>query len=202
MGLSLKPGLTLYIARHGQTEANVQKRFQGWARDTALTPLGLTQAADIAAILKREHGDAPGIAMVASPLPRARTTMEIARAALNLSAEGYTTDDRLKEINLGRWDGLTDGEVREQGTALFDARIADKWHVRVPGGENYADVAARVGEWIAELDHDIFAVSHGATTRILRGLLAGLAWRAMSVLDEPQGVVFRVRGQEAVRLDP
>ncbi len=202
MGLSLKPGLTLYVARHGQTEANVQKRFQGWARDTALTPLGLTQAADIAVILRRELGDAPGIAMVASPLPRAKTTMEIVRAALNLPPEGYTTDDRLKEINLGRWDGLTNGEAREQGPALFDARIADKWHVRVPDGENYADVAARVGEWIAELDHDTFAISHGATTRILRGLLAGLDWQAMSALDEPQGVVFRVRGQEVARLDP
>lgn len=202
MGLSLKPGLTLYIARHGQTVANVEKRFQGWARDTALTPLGLTQAADIAAILKRELGEAPGIAMVASPLPRARTTMEIVRAALNLSAEGYTTDDRLKEINLGRWDGLTDGEAREQGTALFDARVADKWHVRVPGGENYADVAARVSGWIAQLGQDSFAISHGAATRILRGLLAGLDWQAISALDEPQGVVFRVRGSEAVRLDP
>ncbi|MEY4707908.1 MAG: hypothetical protein RJB58_1631 [Pseudomonadota bacterium] len=114
MGLSLKPGLTLYFARHGQTEANVQKRFQGWARDTALTPLGLTQAADVAAILKRELGEAPSITMVASPLPRARTTMEMVRSALNLSPEGYTTDDRLKEINLGRWDGLTDSEAREQ----------------------------------------------------------------------------------------
>ena len=202
MGLSLKPGLTLYVSRHGQTEANVQKRFQGWARDTALTPLGLTQAADIAAILKRELGEAPGIAMVASPLPRARTTMEIVRAALNLSPEDYATDDRLKEINLGRWDGLTDGEAREQGPALFDARVADKWHVRVPGGENYADVAARVSGWIAQLGQDSFAISHGATTRILRGLLAGLDWQAMSALDEPQGVVFRVMGSEAVRLDP
>ena len=38
--------------------------------------------------------------------------------------------------------------------------------------------------------------------RILRGLLTGLDWRAMSALDEPQGVVFRVRGTEVVRLDP
>ncbi|MEY4707907.1 MAG: phosphoglycerate mutase [Pseudomonadota bacterium] len=73
--------------------------------------------------------------------------------------------------------------------------------MRVPGGENYADVAARVGEWIAQLDQDTFAISHGATTRILRGLLAGLDWQAMSALDEPQGVVFRVRGQEVVRLE-
>ena len=202
MGLSLKPGLTLYIARHGQTVANVEKRFQGWARDTALTSLGLTQATDIAAILKRELGDAPGIAMVASPLPRARTTMEIVRAALNLSPKDYATDNRLKEINLGWWDQLTDEEARAQSPILFSQRGNDKWHVRVPGGENYAEVAARVSDWLDELKQDTFAISHGATTRILRGLLAGLDWRAMSALDEPQGVVFRVRGTDVVRLDP
>jgi broad specificity phosphatase PhoE len=202
MALSLKPGLTLYFARHGQTEANVQKRFQGWSRDTALTPLGLTQAADVATILKRELGEAPGIAMVASPLPRARKTMEIVRAGLSLPPEGYATDNRLKEIHLGNWDGLTDEEARAVSPILFSKRGNDKWHVRVPGGENYAEVAARVSDWVAELEHDAFAISHGATTRILRGLLAGLEWQAMSALDEPQGVVFRVRGNEVVRLDP
>ena len=49
--------------------------------------------------------------------------------------------------------------------------------------------------WIAELDADTFAVSHGAATRILRGLFAGLSWQQMSDLDEPQGVVFRVARQ-------
>jgi len=44
------------------------------------------------------------------------------------------------------------------------------------------------------------AISHGATTRILRGLLAGLHWQEMSSLDEPQGVVFRVTGSQVVRL--
>ena len=200
--ISLKPGLTLYFARHGQTEANVQKRFQGWSRDTALTPLALTQAADVGAIRKRELGDAPGIAMVASPLPRARKTMEIVRAALDLTPENYATDNRLKEINLGSWDGLTDDEARAVSPILFSQRGNDKWHVRVPGGENYAEVAARVSDWINELEHDTVAISHGATTRILRGLLAGLDWKSMSALDEPQGVVFRVRGNDVVRLDP
>ena len=74
--------------------------------------------------------------------------------------------------------------------------------MRVPGGENYAEVAARVSDWVRELETDTIAVSHGATTRILRGLLAGLDWRAMSSLDEPQGVVFRVSGSEVVKLEP
>jgi broad specificity phosphatase PhoE len=201
MRLELPAGLTLYFARHGQTEANVQKRFQGWARDTPLTALGLSQATDIAAILERELGDAPGIAMVSSPLPRARKTMELIRGVLHLPPEGYATDNRLKEINLGAWDGLTDAEARAQSPSLFDSRVADKWHVRVPNGENYAEVAARASDWVTELKADTFAVSHGALTRILRGLFAGLDWQEMSGLDEPQGVVFRVTGSQVTRLD-
>ena len=99
------------------------------------------------------------------------------------------------------WDQLTDAEARALDPALFDARGADKWNVHVPGGENYAEVAARATDWAQSLTADTFAVSHGALTRILRGLFLGLDWQGMSDLDEPQGVVFRVRGAEVVRLD-
>ena len=193
--------MTLYFARHGQTRANVEKRFSGY-RDTPLTELGLAQARQVGLILQRELGTAPGYGFVCSPLARAVTTMTIARTTMGLPADGFATDNRLKEIDLGVWDQLTDEEARALSPTLFEQRGNDKWHVRVPEGENYAEVAARVSDWVRELKTDTVAVSHGATTRILRGLLAGLDWRAMSALDEPQGVVFRVRGTEVVRLDP
>jgi len=201
MPLELRSNLTLYFARHGQTEANVEKRFSG-EKDSPLTPLGLEQAAQVGHILKRELGEAPGFQFVCSPLARAVATMKIARQVMGLPLEGFVTDNRLKEIDLGVWDQLTDDEARALSPILFEKRGNDKWHVRVPGGENYAEVAARVTDWLQELKSDTIAISHGATTRILRGLLAGLDWRAMSSLDEPQGVVFRVTGSEVTRLDP
>jgi broad specificity phosphatase PhoE len=176
MSLELPSGLTLYFARHGQTQANVEKRFSGY-KDTPLTALGLAQARDVGLVLKRELGDAAGYGFVSSPLARAVTTMEIARQTMGLPGDGFSTDNRLKEIDLGIWDQLTDEEAR-------------------------AVVAARVSDWVRELKTDTVAVSHGATTRILRGLLAGLDWQAMSALDEPQGVVFRVQGGAVTRLDP
>ena len=201
MSVELAKGLTLYFARHGQTQANVEKRFSGF-KDTPLTPLGLEQAAQVGHILKRELGDAPGYQFISSPLARAVTTMKIARQAMGLSAEGFATDNRLKEIDLGAWDQLTDEEARALSPIRFEQRGNDKWHVRVPGGENYAEVAARVTDWLQELETDTIAISHGATTRILRGLLAGLDWRTMSSLDEPQGVVFKVQGSTVVKLEP
>jgi probable phosphoglycerate mutase len=200
--LELASGITLYFARHGETEANVEHRFQGLARDTPLTKLGLRQTADIAAILTRTVGPKPQLAFVSSPLKRARTTMEMVLDALDLPTDNYTTDARIEEIDLGAWDGLTKEEARALDPALFDERMADRWNVRVPGGgENYADVATRARSWIADIETDTFAVSHGAFTRILRGLFAGLDGAQMAALDEPQGCVFRVRGHDVERLD-
>jgi broad specificity phosphatase PhoE len=201
MSLKLAGGLTLYFARHGQTQANVEKRFSGY-KDTPLTALGRAQAGAVGEILRRELGHAESFGFVSSPLARAQTTMRVAREVMGLKPDDFATDNRLKEINLGVWDQLTDDEARAQSPTLFEQRGNDKWHVRVPGGENYAEVAARVTDWLAELKTDTVAISHGATTRILRGLLAGLEWREMSSLDEPQGVVFRVRGSEVTKLEP
>ncbi|MBW8708751.1 MAG: histidine phosphatase family protein [Alphaproteobacteria bacterium] len=200
MALELPDGVTLYFARHGQTQANAEKRFSG-ERDTPLTALGLQQAAQVGHILKRELGMAEGYRFVSSPLARAIATMRIARQVMGLAPEDFATDNRLKEIDLGVWDQLTDEEARARSPILFEQRRRDKWHVRVPGGENYAEVAARISDWVRELKTDTIAISHGATTRILRGLLAGLDWQAMSALDEPQGVVFRAEGAQVVKLE-
>ena len=197
--LSLKPGITLYFARHGETEANCRHLFSG-RKNTPLTARGREQAKAIGLALKNELGSAPEIGFVASPLERARITMEIARETLGLPREGYTTDARIEEINLGEWDQLTADEARARDPQLFAARAADKWNVHVPGGENYAEVAARAEDWVKSLDRDTFAVSHGAYTRILRGLFLGLSTPEMSALDEPQGVVFRVRDSDVVQL--
>jgi len=201
MPLSLRDGLTLYFSRHGQTEANLQKRFSG-KRDTPLTALGREQAHEVGQVLKRELGVKPAIACVASPLKRACTTMEIARAVLELPLQGYTTDPRIQEIDLGSWDQLTDDEARALDPAYFERRANDKWNVPALGGEDYEDVATRLIAFVGDLTTNTFIVSHGAATRILRGLFLGLDAARMSALDEPQGVVFRVRGAQVTQLPP
>jgi len=120
--------------------------------------------------------------------------MEIVLSTLGLPRNSYDIDDRIIEIDLGAWDGLTKQEARALDPVAYDAREADKWNVRsTDSRENYSDVARRATSWVDDLRADTFAVSHGAFTRILRGLLAGMSWQEMSALDEPQGCVFRVR---------
>jgi probable phosphoglycerate mutase len=200
MALSLPKGLTLYFSRHGETVANIEGRFSG-KKDTPLTQHGREQAERIGALLLGEAGEKPSLAFVSSPLQRACTTMEIVRRAVGLPREGYRTDARISEIDLGAWDQLTNAQARARDPAAFDARMADKWNVHVPGGgENYREVAARAESWIADLNADTFAVSHGAFTRILRGLFSGMSWKEMSDLDEPQGCIFRVWDSQVVQI--
>jgi probable phosphoglycerate mutase len=202
MSLSLRPGITLYFCRHGETQANVEERFQGLVTDTPLTPKGCEQSRAVALVLMQVTPNVSALSFVSSPLMRARASMKIVLGVLELPIDGFSTDSRLQEIDLGRWDGLTDDEARALDPAMFERRGNDKWDVRVSGGENYADVARRAESWIGDLRADSFAVSHGAFTRILRGLFAGMSWQQMSRLDEDQGVLFRVSGSVVTRLEP
>jgi probable phosphoglycerate mutase len=201
MALELASGLTLYFCRHGETEANVEGRFQGLTLDTPLTARGEKQARHIGKILKHRLDDPAALAFVASPLPRARKTMAIIREKLALPPRKFGTDKRLVEIDMGAWDGLTHDEARAKDPKLYKKRERDKWSVRIPGGENYADVAKRAKAWLATLDRDTVAVTHGCFTRVLRGLFEELTWEEISALDEPQGVAFRVRGHKVKMLD-
>jgi len=201
MSLEVRPHVTLYLARHGQTQANLEKRFSG-KKDTPLTQLGRTQARQLGEILLRELGPRPPLAFVSSPFERAQTTMRILRRELDLPPDGFATDARIEEIDLGLWDQLTDDQARSLDPAAFERRGADKWNVHVPGGENYKEAAARASAWVRDLDRDTVAITHGAILRILRGLFLGLDWQGMNNLDETQGVVFRIRGREVVRLEP
>jgi probable phosphoglycerate mutase len=200
MALSIQPGIVLYFCRHGETQANLEKRFQGPGTDTPLTPKGREQSRALALLLMRDGPDLTNLSFCSSPLLRARTTMEIILATLGLPVDRFSTDARLQEIDLGLWDGLTDSEARGLDPAMFERRGNDKWNVRVPGGENYADVAKRAETWVSGLRGDTFAVSHGAFTRILRGLFSGMNGQQMSDLDEEQGVLFRVRDGVVTRL--
>src|SRR5712671_6516449 len=85
----------LYFLRHGETDWNAERRLQG-QHDIPLNALGCDQAARCGQILAAEFSrigrSADSFDFVASPLSRARATMEIARAVLGLDVSAYRTD--------------------------------------------------------------------------------------------------------------
>jgi len=162
------PAPTIYYMRHGETDWNVEGRLQGGV-DTPLNALGLTQAAHagrvLADLFARQGLDPSDLTFVASPLQRARATMDIVRAALKLPPGGYSLDDRLREIGYGHWEGSTLAQARVSHPELYASRERDKWGALPPGGESYASVQLRMRDWYDSLQADTVAVAHGGTAR-------------------------------------
>ena len=187
------PVPVIYYIRHGETQWNADGRLQG-AQDTALNDLGRRQAARsghvLAELLARDGRDRSRIPYLSSPLLRARTTMELMRGALNLPALDYATDDRLREIGYGQWEGFTLAEMQAADPAFFAKRLADKWRVAPEGGETYAAVQRRMREWYDQVRGDTVVVAHGGTARALMVALGFETAQSAADLPIAQGAVY------------
>jgi broad specificity phosphatase PhoE len=205
----------LYFIRHGETDWNVEGRLQGQT-DTPLNATGRRQGTACGKILHDlMTGDGRPLSrltFVASPLSRARETMELALASLDACAEPvdtgpsppvgtandpagdscrYRTDARLEELAFGSWEGFTLAEMALREPDAFIARERDKWRFVPPGGESYEQLCARVQQWYQALPGDTVAVAHGGTFRVLLVVL-GLATPATAPSEwVTQGAVYR-----------
>ena len=187
------PAPTIYYIRHGETEWNVEGRLQG-VQDIPLNDLGRRQAAGSGRILADllacdGRSEAPP-RFVASPLGRARQTMELVRGALRLPLAGYAIDDRLREIGYGQWEGSTLAQAQLADPEVFAARQGDKWTVSLPGGESYVSVQARMSDWYHQLTGDTVAVAHGGTARALMVALGFETPASAGDLAIAQGAVY------------
>jgi len=131
------------------------------------------------------------VTFVASPLGRARQTMELVRGVVDLPLSGYAVDDRLREIGYGAWEGSTLAQAQAQEPELFARRQAAKWTVSPPGGESYVSVQARMSDWYQDSKTDTVAVAHGGTARALMVALAFETPETAADLFIEQGAVYR-----------
>ena len=187
------PKPVLYYIRHGETDWNALGKLQG-AQDVPINARGQLQAAQaggiLSGLLSRDGRDKLSIPFVASPLGRARETMELVRETLRLPREAYAIDERLREIGYGEWEGSTLAQAEARDPALFARRLADKWTVAAPGGESYAQVQVRVSAWYSELSTDTVAVAHGGTARALMVAFGFETPQSAADLYIEQGVVY------------
>jgi probable phosphoglycerate mutase len=192
----------IYYIRHGETEWNALGRLQG-AQDIPLNELGRRQSVHaggiLADLLARDGRSASSLRFVASPLGRARQTMDLVRGVLNLPLSGYAIDDRLREIGYGQWEGSTLAEMQAQDPALFARRQAEKWTVAPLGGETYVSVQARMADWYQGLTADMVAVAHGGTARTLMVALGFETPESAADLAIEQGAVYVFRDGELAK---
>ncbi|MEM9028294.1 MAG: histidine phosphatase family protein [Pseudomonadota bacterium] len=189
---NLPHDITLYFIRHGETDWNRMRRLQG-QMDIPLNDAGRLQAARNGRALREIVLDAEAMPFVASPMLRTTETMEILREAAGFPRDGYQTDDRLREVHYGSWEGAYLTEVAETDPAGYAERKANKYRWRPRGGESYADLSVRAGAWLSEIAQDTIVVSHGGVSRVLRGLLLDLAEKEIPVLEVPQDRIMILR---------
>lgn len=188
----LKPGLTLYLIRHGQTDWNRDARYQG-QRDIPLNETGRAQAQRQGDILKSRL---PGIAaadFVSSPLGRAIETMQLVRAALGLDGNGFRTDPTIRELSYGHWEGELASDLSEKDPEGVAGKTSDPFGWQPIGGESYADLQSRIAVWLEGLDRDTVAVTHGGVSRVARGAILGIESGLVPFLDVPQDRILILR---------
>ena len=155
----------IVLLRHGLTAWNAEGRFQGQA-DTELTETGVLQAKAVAPMLAAY---APSMVR-SSDLTRARVTASYVADACGLPVR---LDERLREVDVGAFQGLTHAEAVER-------HGQGPWDYGAYGGESDAETGVRVAAVVSEVatalpeGETAGLVSHGAAMRT--GLLTFLGW--------------------------
>lgn len=165
-----------FIARHGETIYNAAARFQEGQPHVPLTRKGFLQVDEIGRALRKQLGAKPKLTMWCSTAERAVQTMAIIAGWLELDPFDAKLDARLVEIKTASWGGRYYKDVvAEVGEPIV---LADGVLKLPADAETYAQVATRCADWLAETADDPgdrLVISHGNATRVLRGVMTGLA---------------------------
>jgi broad specificity phosphatase PhoE len=179
----------LYLVRHGETDWNLEGRWQGQT-DVPLNGRGRLQAEQTAAWLADE-----GLAAVyTSDLKRA---VETARLIAEPHGVQVIVDPRLRETNLGKWEGMLLGEIEAKYEKEFEARRSDPFRMAPPGGENAHQVQERVLAAIHEIverhpDGRAAVISHGYALATVRSHFLKLPIEQLRELVPQNGEIIVV----------
>lgn len=157
--------MIFYLVRHGEIESNIKKVYAGWSEEP-LTENGVRQAEEAGKVLT---GKGIG-ALYCSPLKRAFQTAEIIGGIIGKEP---IPDDSFKEIKLGPWEGLSEGEVARrfpEEWKIWNTRPAE---LVLEGRETLRALQERVLagirkiQWEMDGDEHLLLVTHVAIIRVL-----------------------------------
>lgn len=193
---------SVYLARHGQTAYNLERRFQG-RLPVPLDDTGRAQAVELA-----ERASGYGFAALwCSPLLRARETADIVGERIGLEPR---EEPRLVETDAGDWTDRLFVEVQAEDPEGFAGFIGGEPNFAFPGGESFAEQGVRVAAALADIERDsdlpALAVCHGVVIRIAlyqrAGHMVALAERvpnaALVPLDPDEAEHADIGGGEAL----
>lgn len=176
----------LVVVRHGETLWNSEFRMQGLL-NSPLTDKGKRQADENGQLLGRMGVEA----LLVSPLGRTQETAEIINTHVKAEIALF---DELVERDCGEWGGLTMSAIKSERAAEWQARLANEWEHRPPGGENMPDVIARIAPLlraVRKMDVDTLGiVSHGVVGKAILAHCLALTGDAAGHIRQPNDVVY------------
>jgi alpha-ribazole phosphatase len=179
----------LILIRHGETDWNVEGRWQGHA-DVPLNARGRAQAEEIAAALAGQEI----AAIYASDLERARETAGPLARQTGLPVR---LEPRLREVDQGEWQGLLVTEIEARYAEAIRKRRADPLHVAPPGGETALEVRQRVLAAVQDIlrahpGESVAIVSHGFALAVILAYYRGIPVERVWELVPENGAVTKI----------
>ncbi len=155
---------TIYLTRHGETEWNLENRLQGW-QDSPLTAKGRSHAEK----LGRRLQDIPFQAVYSSPSERAYQTAQLICDGWSTPIE---TDDRLKEIHMGEWEGQTRETIEQHDLEGYSAFWKTPHLYSSKTGENFDVLKNRLLACFKDIqlkhqEETVLIVTHGIAINVL-----------------------------------
>ena len=189
----------LVLVRHGESVGNIAAAAageQGLARldldyrdpDTPLSDNGIAQARALGEYLAQLPDDQRPEVVLGSPYVRASSTMEHALERLP-GAPRPVHDERLRERDLGLFDGMTGQGIKETYPEEAERRAAmGKFYYRPPGGESWTDVVLRIRSLLTDVRAEhagrrVWVFSHQAVIMAFRYLLESLTEEELLRID-------------------
>jgi len=152
-------GIKLFLVRHGQTQWNLESRYQG-VMNTNLTKEGKKQAELAAKYLSKV--DFAGF--YSSPIGRTIETAEIFKKITN---KDFQVRENLKELNFGKWEGLVFDDIIAKYGSDFSNWIKDPFENPPTAGESFNEIIDRGSREINNIlkehkdDSNILLITHG-----------------------------------------
>ncbi|HHW06635.1 MAG TPA: histidine phosphatase family protein [Clostridia bacterium] len=185
--------MRMILVRHGQTEWNKAGKFQGHS-DIPMDETGREQVQAAAAYLAQE----PLEAVYASDLSRAKETAAVIAAYHGLEP---ILDVRLRELYMGRWEGLDFNTVYRHFRQEYDAWFGKRDGV-TPGGEGVKDVEARVLDFIFEVAPKhrgtVVAATHGGVIRAVLAWAVDERYLWEEPIDHASLTIIKVEGKQLI----
>lgn len=145
----------VYLVRHGESTANLNKRFSG-ITDVELSSLGKKQA--LVAGLNLKECNVSKI--YSSPLIRAFDTAKIISKEIDYDINTIDIVDNLIEVNFGIFENMTWDEMIVDYKEETDQWIKDGNRYRFPKGESYEDIIQRIAQFMDKVSDDSVIVTH------------------------------------------